>query len=211
MKNWAATALGHEFRDQKLLTAALTHPSISGDNYQRLEFLGDRVLGLIIAEWLYELHPHEAEGALSRRLVGLVRKETLAKAAQTLNLASVLKASTPAEIANDNNLSDALEAVLAALYLDAGYPTVKALVRRLWLPLLSEVPPQDPKTTLQEWAQGQGWPLPVYEEVSRTGPAHAPEFVVKVTVKQYSTTATGPSKRAAEQAAADHLLREIKS
>jgi ribonuclease III len=211
MMSWAETALDHTFRDPQLLMAALTHPSHAGQNYQRLEFLGDRVLGLVIAEWLYELHPEEAEGALSRRLVGLVRKEALAKAARDIKINKVLRASTASESENESNLSDALEAVLGALYLDASYEAVKKLVRRLWVPLLSEVPPQDPKTTLQEWAQGQGWPLPHYEEISRTGPAHAPEFMVKVIVKHHTATATGQSKRAAEQAAADHLLKEIKS
>ncbi len=214
--------LGHRFNDPALVDEALTHPSLEGAErgghsfaYQRLEFLGDRVLGLLIAALLLRRFPREAEGTMARRHTALVRKEMLADVAREMGLGPLIRMS-PAEDAaggrdNDTTLSDVCEAVLGALFLDAGLAAAEAVVTRYWAPQISHDPvPQDPKSRLQEWAQGRGLPLPVYEVVDRTGPAHQPQFRVKVLVANLpETEASGTSKRAAEKAAAQALLAMV--
>ena len=214
-----ARRLGHDFRDPRLLTQALTHPSAAEaarHSYERLEFLGDRVLGLIVAELLFAKFPKEPEGALARRLAQLVRRETLAQVAAELEFGRYLilaKSERQAgEEANPALLADACESVIAALYLDGGLAAARAFIEPLWAPLLAadRTPPQDAKTALQEWAQARGLPLPDYREVRRKGPPHEPVFTVEVSVQGGSPTiGEGRSKRLAEQEAAGALLRQL--
>lgn len=212
--------LGHRFVSPALLLEALTHPSAVGRerprSYERLEFLGDRVLALVLAEMLYDHFPNEAEGPLAKRLSVLAQRETLTEIALELDLGRDLILATSEEMsggrANPTALGDALEALLGAVYLDGGMAPAAALVRRLWEPLLelAPEPPQDPKTGLQEWAQARGLPLPRYREVGRSGPPHEPLFTIEVSVTGHEpASATGRSKRAAERAAAEQLLARV--
>ncbi|MDE2006250.1 MAG: ribonuclease III [Rhodospirillales bacterium] len=213
------TILGHRFARPALLREALTHRSAAerrgrGSN-ERLEFMGDRVLGLLIAEWLVERFPHEQEGQLGPRLAELVAQPALTAIAETIGLAEAL-AVAPGEAraglrARGSVLADALEATIGALYLDGGLDTARNFVRKAWTTLLDEQtkPPKDAKTTLQEWAQKRGHPLPHYTTTNREGPPHAPHFTVTVTAGPHSASATAPSKRAAEQAAAASLLQTL--
>lgn len=226
-----AAALGHTFADAGLLADAVTHPSLMGLErsgkgvaptqgpgiaYERLEFLGDRVLGLCIAEWLLERFPQEREGALAKRHAALVRREALGAVAEGLSLGRYLRLS-PAEDSgggrgNRTILADACEAVIGALYLDGGLEVVRGFIRGAWAGMIDkhQPPPMDPKTALQEWAQGRGRPLPVYEMVEQSGPAHEPVFRVRVRVEgEEPATASGTSKRAAEKQAASALLRQL--
>ena len=210
--------LGYTFSDKALVTEALTHRSLVGastGNYERLEFLGDRVLALIIADLLVAEFPSEAEGALSMRFTALVRRETLAEIVRKAGIAShILLGSSEEERGgqeNDTILADVCEALLGAMYLDGGLEPVRAFIERYFLATLHEAiaPPQDAKTALQEWAQGKAYGLPTYSEVSRDGPDHAPVFTISVTVKDIAPAqGTGSSKRAAEQAAAKQFLAE---
>lgn len=208
---------GYVFRDRALYALALTHASSGGDhNYERLEFLGDRVLGLVVAELLYHDFPGESEGDLARRHAALVSGTTLARIAAVVHLADTLKLSDAERATggarNDNILADVMEALIGALYLEAGIGTCKTIIAHLWRDILHtmEKPPMDSKTGLQEWAQARGLPLPVYEVTGREGPDHAPVFTMSVTVKGYEpATADGPSRRVAEKAAATKLLKRL--
>jgi len=215
-------ALGHRFSDPALLDEALTHSSVGsvGDRQrrtnERLEFLGDRVLGLVVADMLFERFPDEEEGALARRHASLVRRDALARVADEIDLAECIRLSRGEEDTggrrNPGLLADACEAVIAALYLDGGIDAAAKFIRAEWDPLVAEDarPPKDAKTELQEWAQARGLALPSYREVDRKGPAHAPVFRVEVSVADRApASASGPSKRAAEQAAAEAMLREL--
>ncbi|MEM7221420.1 MAG: ribonuclease III [Pseudomonadota bacterium] len=215
-----AQRLGHDFAQPALLRQALTHPSTADgptDSYERLEFLGDRVLGLIVADLLIARFPREPEGALARRLAALVRREALAEVARGLELGAHLALARPERQAGEDDnpalLADACEAVIGALYLDGGLKAARAFVEPLWRPRLEADarPPQDPKTELQEWAQGRGLPLPDYDEIGRSGPAHEPLFTVQVRVQgEAPEQGEGRSKRQAEQQAAERLLARIK-
>lgn len=214
--------LGHEFQDGALLRCALTHASATrgpgGDliSYERLEFFGDRVLGLIIAKLLFLRFPEEPEGDLARRLAALVRKETLAEVAGEIELGRSINFG-PGEqegggAENPSVLADACEAVIGALYLDGGLTAAEGFVLPYWTPYLEadDTPPQDAKTALQEWAQGRALPLPSYQEIAREGPPHEPLFTVEVRVEgHHPATAQGRSKRMAEQAAAENLLAQL--
>ncbi|MGH6932763.1 MAG: ribonuclease III [Dongiaceae bacterium] len=222
-----AAALGHGFARPELLRAALTHPSAapraarrSGRDaelaYERLEFLGDRVLGLILAHELYRTYPDENEGALAKRLAALARKEALAEVAGLAGLGEHLILSRgEAEAggrANPALLSDACEAVIGALYLDSGLDAAASFIRRYWRPLMAAEarPPQDAKTALQEWAQAAGLALPAYRTIRAEGPAHEPMFLVEVQVAgQPAVSASGRTKRLAEQRAAQLLLDRL--
>ncbi len=214
----AAAIVEHAFAHPALLAEALTHPSASGrgHGYERLEFLGDRVLGLVVADMLLAAFTDEDEGALALRFTGLVRRESLAAIAGGIGLAAVIEM-TRGEAENggrDNPaiLADALEAVIGALYLDAGLAAADAFVRRHLAPEMhaAEGPPQDAKTALQEWAQANGLALPCYATVSTEGPAHSPTFEIEARVEGHPPeTASGASKRAAEQAAAAALLARV--
>ncbi|MDH3703363.1 MAG: ribonuclease III [Alphaproteobacteria bacterium] len=211
--------LDHEFADPALLRRALLHRSAAptGDlGYERLEFLGDRVLGLVVTDMLMAAFPAEDEGALARRLAGLVRRETLADAARGLGLGSFIRLSRSEEEYggrdNETILADVCEAIIGALYQDGGLEAARGFIQRHWAERLAAAvePPRDAKTALQEWAQGRGLPLPVYRMASRTGPDHAPEFTVSVEVQgQAPVEGTGPSKRLAEQVAAACLIQRI--
>jgi len=210
--------LGHVFSDKALLRRALTHASAdSAVSNERLEFLGDRVLGLVIAEKMHQLYPQEAEGLLTRRLHALVRWETCARVGEAIDLWPQLIL-TKSETANDGGrargaiIGSAVEALIAALYLDGGLETARRFIEAQWLPLLDAIATEqrDAKTRLQEWSQGGGRGergAPVYTLISRDGPDHAPHFVVEVRVTGHeAATGEGASKREAEQAAAAALL-----
>jgi ribonuclease-3 len=204
--------LNYTFRDPILLKVALTHASAGGADYERLEFLGDRVLGLVVADLLYTLHPDESEGDLSKRHTALVRAETLAGIARQIDIAASMMLSDAEKAAgganNENILSDMVEAVIGAVFVDGGWDAA----RRVLVPLLDELIrtmhsiPRDAKTALQEYTQARALGLPEYVLVSRQGPDHAPEFTVSVTVGKQTASATGASKRAAEKSAAQLLL-----
>lgn len=215
-------AIGHSFSDAALLQQAVTHRSFGNgrgsQHNERLEFLGDRVLGLVIADLLYSRFPEEAEGALARRHAALVRKEALARVAEKIGLSAFLRMSRGEEDAggrsNAGMLADACEAVIGAAYLDGGLAPVQAFIRANWLPLLEEssAPPKDAKTALQEWAQQRGLPLPEYGTLETSGPDHSPVFRIQVSVKGYPPeSASGNSKRVAAQVAAQALLKRLTS
>ena len=210
-------SLGHRFDDPSLIAAALTHVSLrhggEASTYQRLEFLGDRVLGVIVAEILYHRFPEESEGAMAKRHAALVRREALADVAARIGLASYIRVASPDAnqdlLDNPGVLADCCEAVIAALYLDGGLDAARGFVEAQWEELLAAdpEPPRDPKTALQEWAQGRGRPLPHYSEVERSGPDHAPSFVVEVNVQGLPPQrGQGPSKRVATRLAAERML-----
>lgn len=211
-----AGRIGYGFTDEALLVRALTHGSTlkhKGD-YQRLEFLGDRVLGLVIAEYLFRTNPHHAEGELTAALSGLVRSESCAAAGDTIGLSDLVVIGT-GERAKGMNLNrsvlgDVMEALVAAIYLDGGLEQARAFVLKAWDGLLKQpaVAVKDAKTFLQEWALARALPIPAYRIVSREGPEHEPVFVVAVEVKgKLPAEGTAKSKRAAEQDAADLFLK----
>jgi len=227
----ATRLLGHEFARPALLAEALTHPSALAAtqkgrrrvrraavprDYERLEFLGDRVLGLVVADLLWHRFAAESEGPLTRRHAQLVRRETLAAIAIEIGLDRMIQLS-PTEAASGAArspaiLADALEAVIAAIYLDGGFDAAFAFVERWWGMRLADMeqPPRDPKTLLQEWAQGRGLPLPEYRLLGTSGPAHALQFTIAVRVAGHEeASATASSKRAAETTAAAALLERL--
>jgi ribonuclease-3 len=214
--------IGYSFGDKVLLERALTHISaLAGgatrvSSYQRLEFLGDHVLGLVISDMLYRAFPKANEGELSRRLADLVRKETCAEVARAMDLGPALKLGSSESHAGGRLritiLADACEALVGATFLDGGYQAAEDLVARFWKErMLTPLRPlRDAKTILQEWAQGRGLPAPAYKELARTGPHHRPEFRVAVTLPDRAQVeGLGSSKRAAEQAAAAAMLSVI--
>ena len=213
--------LGHEFGQPELLVRALTHPSLSSpnrDDNQRLEFLGDRVLGLVMAEALFEADRAAAEGTLAPRFNALVRKETCADVARQIDIGAVLKLGRSEQKSGGRRkealLADAMEAVIAAVYRDAGFKAAKACVLRLWGERIDRVEDdaRDAKTSLQEWAQGRGMPPPDYVEISRDGPDHQPRFTIEVRLEGgQSERAEAGSKRQAEQEAAKRLLARLEA
>ena len=210
-------ALGYRFADPALLATALTHMSAEESrlaSYQRLEFLGDRVLGLSVADLLFRQFPQSEEGNLSRRLADLVRKETCAEVALGWNLGQFMRLGEGEILGgarkNKAILADACEAIIGAVFIDGGYDAARALVERAFGErMLKPVRPlRDAKTALQEWAQGRGYPTPTYSERGRSGPDHAPVFVVAARITGLADAeARGPSKRLAEQAAAETFLK----
>lgn len=212
------TTIGYRFRDKALLERALTHISaLKGQgrtgSYQRLEFLGDHVLGLAVSEMLFEAFPKAEEGELSRRLADLVRRESCADVARTIDLGASLRLGA-SEVRSGGRsriaiLADVCESLIGAVFLDGGYKAAKTLVERYWSDRMRKParPLRDPKTILQEWAQARGLPTPSYREVERTGPHHDPVFRVAVALPERDPAeGRGRSKRAAEQAAAAALL-----
>ena len=185
-----------------------------------MEFLGDRVLGLVIAEEVIDRYPKESEGSLARRLARLASKPTLARIARNNGLTEMVQTGageTLDDVTGDGILADATEAVLAAIYLDGSLEAARPVIKALWAPMLEELvqPPRDPKTALQEWAQARQLPLPDYRIVRQVGPAHAPSFEVSVTLPPAkdgtprTANGEGRNKRQAEFAAAKALLRDI--
>jgi ribonuclease-3 len=212
--------LGHAFKDAALLERALTHASAGGgvgktrDN-EVLEFIGDRVIGLLAAERLAELYPLAPEGELTIRLHGLVNREACARVGRRMGLGPALRLAGGETRTGgrdkDSILGDACEAVMAAVHLDGGLAAARGVFLSLWAEEFDEIAavrPRDPKTALQEWAQGQGKPLPAYSVTARSGPDHAPVFTVAVEVEGLATaSAVGRSRRDAEKAAAATLLQ----
>ena len=221
--------IGYEVVRRELFEEALTHPSALVAErrrgrrrkpvkraYERLEFLGDRVLGLVVADLLWRRFESEPEGHLTRRHTHLVRREALARVAETIGLGRHLVLSraeaAAGAAANPGILADVCEALIAAIYLDGGFDAATAFVRRFWEPLIEEMeePPRDPKTALQEWAQARGLVLPTYELVATSGPDHLPLFTVAASMAGGErATATGSSKRLAEARAAAILLDRL--
>jgi ribonuclease-3 len=212
--------IGYKFSDLALLTTAFTHVSAlkpatrnRADSYQRLEFLGDHVLGLIVSDMLFRAFPKADEGELSKRLADLVRKESCADVAKTLGLLEDIKLGMVKAVEGarlrKSVLGDICEAVIGAIYLDGGYEAAQQFVERNWTERMHKLrrPLRDPKTVLQEWAQGKGLPTPVYREVERTGPHHDPQFRVAVDLPGLtSAEGLGGNKRAAEKAAASAMI-----
>jgi ribonuclease-3 len=207
--------LGHRFGDPALLKRALTNASAAASlSNERLEFLGDRVLGLVVAETLHARYPDESEGPLTMRFHALVRAEACAKVAEAVGLPAYIHLAAPgfdSPRARAAILSDVCEAVIAALYLDGGMKVARGFIERYWAEMLDDpgLPAEirDAKTRLQEWAQGRGLAAPLYREAARSGPAHAPHFTIEASVEGMAPqTGEGGSKREAEQDAAAKLL-----
>lgn len=215
--------IGYQFSDKAMLERALTHisalsggPQKRSESYQRLEFLGDHVLGLVISDMLFRAFPKANEGELSRRLSDLVRKETCAEVAKAMDLGPALKLGNSESHAGGRLrttiLADACEGLVGAVFVDGGYAAAEALVGKFWQERMLKPlrPLRDPKTMLQEWAQGRGLPTPAYRELARTGPHHDPEFRVAVVLPDRPPAeGMGSSKRAAEQAAAAAMLTRV--
>lgn len=210
--------LGHKAKDVSLFELALTHSSVAGDaSYERLEFLGDRVLGLVIASALYGRYPKEPEGNLSKRYNALVDRETCAENAREIGVPAFVKLGKQARedgaSQSDNVVGDVMEALIGALFLDGGFGAAEQFILRMWEPDLAvqRRAPQHPKSALQELAAAKQARPPVYEVVARTGAHHAPQFTVRVEVaKLGEATAQGASKQEAEKAAAAALLDQLK-
>ncbi|MBU2981736.1 ribonuclease III [Lentibacter algarum] len=211
--------IGYSFKRPELLLRALTHPSVSSptrpDN-QRLEFLGDRVLGLVIAEALMADDKAAKEGQLAPRYNALVRKETCADVAREIDIGAVLKLGRSEMMSGGRRktalLGDAMEAVIAAVHLDGGFEAARAFILQFWASRIASVESdaRDPKTALQEWAQARKQTPPKYVETARSGPDHAPVFTIEAQLASGETAqATAPSKRHAEQAAARELLERV--
>ena len=209
--------LGHEPSDLKLFELAITHSSINGPSYERLEFLGDRVLGMVIARALYERYPNEPEGNLSKRYNALVDRETCAENGREIGVPTLVRLGKQARedgaSQSENVVGDVVEALIGALFLDGGIEAAQRFILNLWEPDLAvqRRAPQHPKSALQELAAAKELKAPVYEVVSRTGAHHAPKFTVRVSVPTLGeATAEGSSKQEAETAAAAALLSQAK-
>lgn len=209
--------LGYIFKDADLLREALTHPSLEGGkHYQRLEFVGDRVLGLVVAEWLFEYYSSVDEGGLASRHSNMVRKETLAEVAKAMKLADFIHMAKSTEDTGGRDrasiLADGCEAVIGAVHQDGGYDQARKLVRRYWKGYIAQeaIAQRDAKTRLQEWMQGRQMPIPKYVVVECTGPAHLPLFTIEARVQDMAPEiGKGKSKREAEQDAASKLLNRM--
>lgn len=214
---WLLATLGRRPETPAIFVRALTHGSHpSGESYERLEFLGDRVLGLVMAEWLYTLFPQEPEGKLSRRFNALVSGETCAAVARDIGVALHMRLGKQARddgaVDSDYVLGDIMEALIGALYLDAGHAAARDFVRTCWRDRVEhqERAPKHPKSALQELVAAKGWRAPVYALVSRTGPHHAPRFAVSVEVPgREAASAEGATKQEAETAAARALMERL--
>lgn len=220
-----SSIIDYQFTSPGLLKEALTHPSLSRSqqeskegvkNYERLEFLGDSVLGLVISDLLIHAYPNENEGDLARRKAGLICREMLANIASDMELGKYLSMTSGEKNLggkeNAANLENALEAVIGALYLDGGIEVAKTFIQTYWGDAMQEMkaPPMDPKTALQEWAQALGKPLPKYVLLKQEGPSHSPIFTIEVRVEgEPPVQAQGTSKRMAERSAAEQMLESV--
>lgn len=217
LSTWVHDVFGVTPRDVSLYERALTHGSHGADTYERLEFLGDRVLGLVIAQWIYERFPGDAEGKLSQRFNSLVSGETCAEVGRSVQLSSRMRLGKQAlddgAYDSDNVLGDVVEALIGAVFLEHGLDAAAHFIRARWEPLLNvqRTAPRHPKSELQEWAAAHNRRTPVYEIVERSGPHHAPRFKVKVSLGSAGdATAEGKSKQDAETQAAAALLERLK-
>jgi ribonuclease-3 len=216
LPDFLAKALGRAPANPALFEQAMTHGSLGKESYERLEFLGDRVLGLIIARWLYERYPDEPEGKMSRRYNALVERETCAEIGRTLGVPAHIRLGKQARedraTESDNVVGDVVEALIGALYLDAGMDAVEGFVRTAWAPYFESQKraPLHPKSGLQELAAAKGLAAPVYETLARVGAHHAPTFRIKVSIRGAGEAeAEGPSKQDAEKLAAAALLEKL--
>lgn len=203
--------LQYKFKNRELLNLALTQSGIDAKhNNERLEFIGDRVLGLSVAELLYEMYPDDAEGNLARRHAFLVSTETLAHVAKDLDLEHDLRHGHMTGGKINHVLANGMEAILGAIFLDSGFDSARAIIYDLWTPMAKSeiIAPKDAKTALQEFVQKDGnGALPVYEYMEPTGASHNPEFTVVVSALGKSATGVGSSKKAASLIAAENLLK----
>jgi ribonuclease-3 len=209
--------LGHRPNDISLFERALTHSSLGRDSYERLEFLGDRVLGLVVGRWLYERFAAEPEGQLSRRYNALVARESCAAIGRELGVPALIRLGKQARddgaSDSDNVVGDVVEALIGALLLDGGIDAADAFVRRAWAPHLDRQgrAPEHPKSALQELAAARGYATPAYEILARSGTQHAPRFTVRVAIRNAGdATGEGSTKQEAETAAATALLEKLK-
>lgn len=213
---WIEDTLGVAPRNQSLYDRALTHGSHGGETYERLEFLGDRVLGLVIADWLYAIFPDDAEGKLSFRLNALVTRASCAQVGREIGVVPFIKLGKQARddgaYGSDNVVGDVVEALIGALWLDQGLGPARAFIRKRWQALLEgqQFAPRHPKSELQEWAAAKNRKPPVYTVTDRSGPHHAPRFTVNVSLGSAGeASAEGSSKQEAETAAAMALLEKL--
>jgi len=216
LEAWLEAKLGRKPADLALFERALTHSSLSEDNYERLEFLGDRVLGVTIADWLYGLFPDEPEGKLSRRLNVLVSRGTCAEIGREIGVAAHMRlgkqALSDGAFESDNILGDTVESLIGALWLDGGLEAARAFIRAAWADRVDsrDRAPKHPKSALQEWAAANDRKPPAYALVGRSGPHHAPTFVVTVSIRNVGeASAEGLTKQDAETAAAEALLEKL--
>jgi ribonuclease-3 len=216
LREFLRDALDYEPKDLGLFERALTHSSVGKDSYERLEFLGDRVIGLAMARWLYERFEKEPEGKLSRRYNVLVSRETCGEIGRELGLPALIRLGKQAreDGANwsDNVVGDVVEALMGALLIDGGLEKAEAFVRKMWTPYLESQgrAPKHPKSALQELAAARDWDAPEYEVARKSGAHHAPRFTVRVSIKNVGdATAEGSSKQEAETAAATALLEQL--
>ncbi|MGZ8999075.1 MAG: ribonuclease III [Allosphingosinicella sp.] len=214
---WVEQCTGYKPGNSKLFELALTHSSKAEENYERLEFLGDRVLGVSIAAWLYELFPEEPEGKLSRRLNVLVSRATCAEVARDIGVPERMRLGKQAREDgaqdSDNVLGDVVEAMIGAVFLEGGFERAEDVVQRLWAARIGEQEraPKHPKSSLQEWAAANDRRPPVYELVGRSGMPHAPTFIVEVSIKNVGEAqGEGTTKQEAETEAAKALLGKLK-
>jgi ribonuclease-3 len=212
-RDWLESTLGAHPTDPALYERALTHGSTGKEDYQRLEFLGDRVLGLAIADLLYRKFPDEAEGRLSHRLNSLVSRQVCAEVGRAIGVSDQIKLGKQARDDgardSDNVLGDVVEAMIGAIYVDLGIDAAFAFVSRNWMHRIdaAQTAPKHPKSELQEWCAAKGRKMPHYEITSKEGPPHAMRFEITVTIKGFDpVTATGTSKQTAETAAAEKFL-----
>lgn len=203
--------LGYAFQNPDHLLQALTHTSMAKKSYERMEFLGDRILSFVVADMLYAAFPSEEEGALAKRHSALVNQSALVVIAEQINLRDYVQVSGSDKNVTDSVLADVVEALIAALYLDGGFDVAAQFIRRFWAPVLHvAAPPEDSKSRLQEWAQARGLALPVYTVIERTGPDHQPHFTVEVILDGFMPQrGQGPSKQIAEKQAAIALYHAI--
>ncbi|WP_413777341.1 ribonuclease III [Sphingomonas sp. S2-65] len=216
LADWLAKTFGRKPAALSSYERALTHGSQAADNYERLEFLGDRVLGLCIAEWLFERFPQEPEGALSRRLNALVTGPVCAEVAREMGVVPHLRLGKQARddgaADSDNVLGDVMEALIGAFYLEQGLEAARDFIRKAWSDRVDihAKAPKHPKSALQEWAAAQNRRAPEYEVVDRSGPNHSPRFTVKVAIGKFAeATGEGTSKQEAETEAAEALLKQL--
>ncbi|MDB5477523.1 MAG: RNAse [Alphaproteobacteria bacterium] len=204
--------LGHEFADKELLKRALTHSSAGPASYERLEFLGDRILSFVIADMLFTAFKNEEEGALAKRHSTLVKQGALEKVACALCVSDHMHYAN--QKPTKSMMADVVEALIAALYLDGGFAVAEKFIRSHWEELIrvADLPPEDAKSALQEWAQARGLPLPVYKVLERSGPDHDPIFVIEAKVSDYpSQQAQSKSKQAAQKLAARSLIDYLRT
>jgi ribonuclease-3 len=215
LREFLRDVLDHDPKDISLFERAMTHSSVGKDSYERLEFLGDRVIGLAMSRWLYERFANEPEGKLSRRYNVLVSRETCGEIGRELGLPALIRLGKQArdDGANwsDNVVGDVVESLMGALFLDAGLEKAEAFIRKTWAPYLESQgrAPKHPKSALQELAAARNWSAPEYEVERKSGAHHAPRFTVRVSIRNIGeATAEGSSKQEAETAAATALLEQ---